>query len=241
MYRKDSPATIQTMFNEIAHRYDRTNQVLSFSLHKVWNRKLVRHFIQRARSPQILLDLCAGTGDIAFEFLKQTLPPSQVYLIDFSTAMLASAKQKAAQLVEAARHQLYYLETDVQRLPLSDNFADCASMAYGIRNVKDPSLCLSDVFRVLKPGGFFAILELTRPKSSILRFGHQLYLRTFLPLLGNWLTNNRDAYQYLCQSIESFIEPAELENLFKRQGFVKTECLPLTGGIATIILGQKPK
>lgn len=139
-----------------------------------------------------------------------------------------------------ARHQLSYIEADVQKLPLLDNFADCATMAYGIRNVQDPSLCIRDTFRVLKPGGSFGILELTRPRSPFLRKGHQFYLQIFLPLLGKWLTDNQQAYRYLCQSIETFIEPTEIENLFKQLGFIRTECRSLAGGIATLIMGNKP-
>lgn len=240
MYRKDSPLTIQSMFNSIAKRYDRANAILSLSLHKVWNRSLVRHVIKRAASHQVLMDLCSGTGDIAFEFLQKAPAPCHAYLIDFSSEMLAFAKRKEAQLPLAGRHQLSYLEADVQNIPLSDNLAHCATMAYGIRNVKDPSLCIQDVFRVLKPGGSFGILELTRPRSPLLRIGHQLYLHTILPLLGKWLTDNQQAYQYLCQSIETFIEPVEIKSLFKQHGFIRTECHSLAGGIATLILGNKP-
>lgn len=237
MYHKDSPATIQSLFNHIARRYDRTNAILSFSLHKIWNRTLVKTLLNRVKSPQILLDLCSGTGDIAFEFLRQVAQPCHAYLVDFSSEMLHYAKQKDP---HDPGHQLSYIEADVQNLPLSDHLAHCATMAYGIRNVKDPSRCIRDVFRVLKPGGSFGILELTRPPSRVLRIGHSMYLKTFLPLIGKWLTQNGDAYRYLRSSIETFIEPKEIENLFIQEGFMRTECRALAGGIATIIVGDKP-
>lgn len=241
MYQKNSPPTIQSMFNSIAKQYDRTNAILSFSLHKIWNRSLVRHLIKRNPSSHVLLDLCSGTGDIAFNFLQQTRTPCHAYLIDFSSEMLAFAKQKEARLSQRIPHQFSYIEADVQHLPLPDHFADCAAMAYGIRNVQDPSLCIRDVFRVLKPGGSFGILELTRPRSPLLRRGHQIYLHKFLPFLGKWLTNNQQAYQYLCQSIETFTQPSEIEKLFKFHGFIHTQCHSLAGGIATLILGDKPQ
>jgi demethylmenaquinone methyltransferase/2-methoxy-6-polyprenyl-1,4-benzoquinol methylase len=240
MYRKDSPQTIQLMFNSIARRYDLTNAVLSFSLHKRWNRTLIRHMMPLDFSSPILLDLCSGTGDIAFDYLRLATTASQAYLIDFSSEMLECAKRKAAQFSFGHAHQLSYVEADVQQLPFPDQFADCATMAYGIRNVQNPTRCLQDVFRVLKPGGCFGILELTRPHSKILRLGHQLYLRTVLPILGKWLTENKQAYQYLCQSIQAFLSPQELENLLKVNGFVHTQSYPLAGGIATIFLGYKP-
>lgn len=237
MYRKDCPQTIQTMFNSIAKRYDLTNAVLSLSLHKKWNRALVNLMLKN--HPHTLVDLCAGTGDIAIDFLNTTKNPCHAYFVDFSEAMLEHAKMKASKL-PFNQHELSFLEADVQQLPLPDQSADCATMAYGIRNVQHPSRCIKDVYRVLKPGGRFGILELTRPRSQILRFGHQLYLRTFLPLLGKWLTANQDAYQYLRNSINTFIAPEEIENLMKKEGFIQTQKYSLAGGIATILVGQKP-
>lgn len=239
MYRKDSPQTIQAMFNSIANRYDLANAVLSFSLHKRWNKTLVRRVLTPT-SPPVFLDLCAGTGDIAFHYLRTLTTPCHAYLIDFSSDMLEQAKRKAASLSLPAPHALSYLEADVQELPLPAQLADCATMAYGMRNVQQPARCLQDVFRVLKPGGCFGVLELTRPNNRLLRLGHQLYLRTFLPLVGKWLTANQQAYQYLCQSIDTFIAPQELENLFTAQGFVQTQRYSLAGGIATLIIGYKP-
>ncbi len=238
MYRKDNPQTIQLMFDRIAKRYDLTNAILSFSLHKRWNHALVCHTLQHDR-PHTVLDLCSGTGDIAFDYLHTSTHPCQAYLIDFSHEMLEQAKRKSTQF-PLQPHHISYLEADVQTLPLPDQLADCVTMAYGIRNVQSPSYCIREVFRVLKPGGCFGILELTRPNYRLLRLGHQIYLRTLLPILGKLLTDNKEAYQYLCQSIHHFIAPQELEDLLKSQGFVQTRCYSLTGGIATIFIGYKP-
>lgn len=237
MYQKDSPETIQAMFNHIANRYDLTNAVLSFSLHKRWNRSLVKH-VQHPPSP-IYLDLCSGTGDIAFDYLKRIPSSCHAYLIDFSSEMLECAKRKSSKS-SLNHHQISFLEADVQKLPLPNQFADCTTMAYGIRNVQNPSRCIQEIFRVLKPGGFFGILELTRPRYRLLRLGHTIYMRTILPLLGKWLTDNRQAYQYLCQSIQSFITPEELESLFSTYGFSQIKRHSLAGGIATILTGSKP-
>lgn len=239
MYRKDSPATIQSMFNNIAKRYDLTNAVLSFYLHKYWNRALIQH-VRHQNSYDILLDLCSGTGDIAFDYLRTAPSSCQAYLIDFSSEMLEYAKLKAYQQDLQSTHQLSYIEADVQHLPLPDQAANCATMAYGIRNVQNPALCFQEVFRVLKPGSCFGILELTRPRSRFLRWGHQIYLKTIMPFLGKWLTDNQQAYQYLCQSIQTFTTPEDLESLLITSGFNQTKIYPLAGGIATIIVGYKP-
>lgn len=239
MYHKESPTTIQSMFNSIAERYDLTNSILSLSMHKYWNRTLVR-----LTSPKItsatLIDLCSGTGDIGFEYLKKAKETCHAYLVDFSSEMLEHAKQKANQTGFSSLHQLEYIQADVQHLPLPDLAGDYATMAYGIRNVQNPSLCFKEVFRVLKPGGRFGILELTRPSSPLLRFGHRCYLNVFMPLIGKCLTNNEEAYRYLCQSIQTFTAPQELKILLEKSGFQEIEIHPLTGGIATIIIGKKP-
>lgn len=233
MYRKDSPSTIQSMFNSIAPRYDLTNSILSFSLHKIWNRSLVKRILNREPNPSHFVDLCAGTGDIAFELLKKS-PISKATLIDFSKEMLAKAKQK-----EPPGSPLAYIEADVHLLPLSNECADCAGMAYGIRNVQHPADCLREVHRILKPGGTFGILELTRPKLPLFQMGHRLYLTTLLPLFGRLCTRNQDAYRYLSNSIDTFIDPQEIENLMKNEGFIETARYSLMGGIATIITGNK--
>lgn len=237
-YNKNDPATIQSMFNSIAKRYDLTNAVLSLQMHKRWNRALVEAVGVPAKS-ETLLDLCSGTGDIALAYLQAAKPACTIYLVDFSAEMLACAKEKCKAL-ELTQHRLEFIEADVQALPLLDAVADSATIAYGIRNVKDPAKCFREVFRTLKLGGRFGILELTQPTNPVMRFGHSLYLRTMLPLLGKWLTANQEAYDYLRGSIHTFITPTKLEMLLQEAGFINTYRKPLGGGIATILFGQKP-
>jgi demethylmenaquinone methyltransferase / 2-methoxy-6-polyprenyl-1,4-benzoquinol methylase len=237
-YNKNDPSTIQSMFNSIAKRYDLTNAVLSMQLHKRWNRILVNSLLSRTQG-NVWLDLCSGTGDIAFQYLKTASHPCEVYFVDFCSGMLACAQSKVSTRC-SSYHHLHFIEADVQELPLQNNLSHYASMAYGIRNVKNPFICLKEVFRVLKPGGYFGVLELTQPENRFLKLGHHLYLRTALPLLGKWLTANEEAYQYLQNSIHTFIAPSELEKLFLKAGFIHTEKHSLSGGIATILIGQKP-
>ena len=236
-YTKNEPHTIQEMFDSIAKRYDLTNAILSFGLHHYWNQKLV----QALRQPEshTLIDLCSGTGDIAIRYLHSIPSPCSAYLVDFSAGMLAYAKSKIHPS-HMSRHKLEFIEADVQSLPLPSNLAECTSMAYGIRNVKEPVVCLREAFRVLKAGGKIGILELTRPRYSFLRLGHKLYLNTCLPLFGKWLTDNQKAYEYLRQSINTFIAPEELKELLENVGFTSIQCKPLLGGVATLFIGQKP-
>lgn len=236
-YSKQDPQTIQSLFGSIATQYDRTNSVLSFKLHKVWNGALIKA-ITEGSNPRSLLDLCCGTGEIAFTYLKKTPVRCHAYLLDFCEEMLQCAKVKAEEQL-LNHHTLTYLRADAQEIPLPKNSVEAVTMAYGIRNVKDTQKCLGEVYRVLQPGGCCAILELTQPQNRLLRFGHRCYLNYILPQVGRLMTRNQQAYQYLCQSIQSFIDPQELEKQMKRAGFTHTYRLPLHGGIATIIFGRK--
>lgn len=235
-YQKDQPATIQALFDSIAADYDRTNAIMSFQLHKRWNRELVRQVAKG--DPSRILDLCCGTGDIAFEFLLKAQRGKEAVLVDFSQKMLECAKAKASRL-PLQSHSLHYLQADVQDIPLPDQYTPCAVIAYGIRNVKDPSKCFREVYRVLQPGGAFGILELTRPSNFFLRIGHRLYLKTLLPLIGKWATRNQEAYQYLPSSINTFIPPQTLANQLEAAGFEVRSIKPLTGGIATLITASR--
>lgn len=229
MYNNTQPETIQKMFATIAKRYDRTNALLSFGLYTIWNRALVKAIGARFS----LLDLCAGTGDIAFAFLKKN-PNASALLLDFCPEMLDVAKHKGERL----KHRFQTIVADAQEIPLTQEF-DAITVAYGIRNVKNPANTFAGAFRLLKKGGVFGILELTRPTNPLLHFGHTLYLKTTLPLLGKWTGKNKEAYSYLSKSIASFSSPNELKEKLLKTGFYKVDRINLMGGSATILLAFK--
>jgi demethylmenaquinone methyltransferase/2-methoxy-6-polyprenyl-1,4-benzoquinol methylase len=231
-YTKGTPDSIKQLFGTIAPYYDRANQILSFGLHHFWNRSLVRAV---TRLPvNTLLDLCAGTGDIAFHFLRKN-PQATATLLDFCPEMLAVAKKKG----EPFFGRFATLQGDAQNIPFKDSSVDAVTVAYGIRNVHTIEICFREAYRVLREGGNFGILELTRPSSFPLRFGHSLYLKICLPLLGRLIASNQRAYTYLSQSIATFVSPEQIGLLLKKAGFSNIWQKPLTGGIATLIVGQK--
>jgi demethylmenaquinone methyltransferase/2-methoxy-6-polyprenyl-1,4-benzoquinol methylase len=238
MYTKEQPDTVQRMFSSIANRYDRGNALMSFSLHRLWNRLLVKRVVDGA-SEGLLLDLCAGTGEIAYTFMQRTKRKGRAILLDFCPEMLQCARDKAVENHFDAS-ALTFIEGDAQVIPLGDNSVDFVTIAYGIRNVQDPEKCLSEAFRVLKPGGRLGILELTRPKSRWLNMGHKIYLKTMLPLVGKLFWSNDGAQAYLRSTIQTFIDPAQLSELMRRAGFGTVAAEPLTGGIATVLTGDKP-
>lgn len=237
LYSKSNPSTIQSLFDAIAQRYDMTNTIMSLSLHKIWKKRLIKS-LEPKLSSHGFLDICAGTGEIAFCYLNRIKAPCSAYLVDFSSEMLKYAKKKEKKF-PLSHHTLHYLEADAHLLPLEDLSIDRAAMAYGIRNLHNPLMCLKEVLRVLKPGGAFAILELTVPRRKILQKGHQFYLKYVLPFIGKYCASNSQAYDYLQNSIRTFISPLEIENLLQLAGFSSTSQECLGGGIATIIKGTK--
>lgn len=239
IYHKNDPASIQNMFNSIARRYDTANAVLSFQMHKYWNRKLISLLLNPpSSSPLSFLDLCCGTGDIAIEFLKKSPIPCQAHLIDFCSNMLDCAKIKMSHS-QFKKHQIQYLEADAHAIPLPNESIHFTTLAYGIRNVKTPLTCIQEIYRILKPGGRLGILELTQPQNKLWSLAHRFYLKSILPITGKWLTHNHEAYQYLHNSIQNFIAPSELEKMMNQCHFTQTFRYSLAGGIATILIGTK--
>jgi demethylmenaquinone methyltransferase/2-methoxy-6-polyprenyl-1,4-benzoquinol methylase len=236
-YQKENPETIKAMFGSIAKQYDRTNGILSFQLHRKWNKSLIKKVQSKTNCSEIL-DLCCGTGEITFGILKNSKKPYEAFLLDFCSEMLSLAQQKAG-LLDLKSHTLHYFQADAQQIPLPDNSIDYVTIAYGVRNVKDPLKCAKEAFRVLRKDGAISILELTQPENLLLRLGHTLYLKTIIPLLGKLLTSNQEAYSYLQRSIKTFIPPRELEKILQLSGFQNVSRQSLTGGVATIISGIK--
>ncbi len=231
-YSAEEPASIQSLFNSIAKSYDRMNFILSMGLYRLWNRRLIN--AARSESGNDLLDLCAGTGEIAYGFLNKN-PQGHATLLDFSEEMIEIARQKGGDLTERCK----YCVADAEKIPFQENSFETITLAYGLRNIKEPLLCAQEGFRVLRKGGVFAILELTRPRFFILRSLHYLFLKTFLPLLGRLLANNEAAYKYLCDSINHFISPEEVQKMLLNTGFSTVKVTPLFGGVATLFLAKK--
>jgi demethylmenaquinone methyltransferase/2-methoxy-6-polyprenyl-1,4-benzoquinol methylase len=178
-----------------------------------------------------ILDLCCGTGDIAFKITQTSKRNPKLSLLDFAEEMIAIAKKR---LPEAS-----CIVGDAQMLPFHDARFDAVTLAYGIRNVQDEMKCLREVFRVLSPQGVLAIVELTRPQKP-LSWLHHIYLNTVLPLVGKWLCRNKQAYEYLQSSIQSFISPDELIEKARSIGFRCVKKRSLCFGIATLIVLEKP-
>lgn len=222
MYTGSAPETIRACFADIAKGYDRANAINSFGMHHLWNQKLVDCMGEGKQ----LLDLCAGTGEIARRYCASYRAAAT--LLDFCPEMLEIAKSKSPMFKT--------LVADAQQIPLTDSSYDAITIAYGIRNVKDRSACFQEVARLLTRDGRFGILELTRPNSMIMRSMHKIYTRTALPMIGKLVSGNSDAYRYLASSIQNFVMPTTLHQELKAANLTPIQTHSLAGGIATIII-----
>jgi len=221
----DASRKVREMFTEIAPRYDFLNHLLSLEQDRVWRARTARRLrpILQQRDARAL-DLCCGTGDLAFALARQG--PAQVIGADFSHAMLmrASAKSKPhASNAEARAGHPNFFEADALRLPFVDRSFDLVTTAFGFRNLANYESGLQEIRRVLKAGGTLAILEFTEPPPGLAGDLYRWYCRTVLPKIGGLLSGNPNAYKYLPASVARFFHPDELASLMRKAGFASVE------------------
>lgn len=222
---------VQSMFAQIAARYDTANDALSFGRHHAWRRRAVK--LSGARPGMSVLDCATGTGDLALAFKRAVGPSGEVVGTDFCEPMLRSAPAKAARARLAVRFEV----ADAMKLPFEGQRFDLSSISFGIRNVDDPSVCLQELARVVKPGGRVVVLEFGQPEGN---FGSlfRLYARFLMPLIGRLVTGNRAAYEYLPRTAASFPSGEPFIALMKKTGrFSQAAATPLMFGTAWVYVG----
>ena len=215
------------MFGGIARRYDLANHLLSCGCDLYW-RKRAASLVKQWNSTAIV-DLATGTGDLALS-LQRALRCSEVVGVDFSDEMLTIARRKGVRRLIAA---------DALALPFADRSFDCVTIAFGLRNIEDWHAAVREMARVLVGNGKLLIMEFSLPSLSVLRSVYRVYLHRILPIFGSLLTQKKNAYDYLGDSIEQFPGDAELLRLIEQQGFSEAMAEPLTGGIVTIYTATK--
>ncbi|MCB1215165.1 MAG: bifunctional demethylmenaquinone methyltransferase/2-methoxy-6-polyprenyl-1,4-benzoquinol methylase UbiE [Deltaproteobacteria bacterium] len=214
---------IQNIFNRIAPNYDKLNRVLSFNTDKGWRKKAIEQL--KDRPYPLILDLCAGTLDLSIE-LSQTYPNSQIIAVDFSLPMLESGRQK---IPDKTHIPLFC--GDGHRLPFQDDYFDSIICGFGIRNLDQKEQAVQEIRRVLKPGGRLVVLEFFKPSGILSKAFYQSYGRYVIPTLGGILGQDKAAYQYLQDSIQSFFSIQEYLDFLKKHGFQKTKSGALSGGV----------
>ncbi|KAI1841028.1 hypothetical protein JX265_010337 [Neoarthrinium moseri] len=242
------------VFHSVAESYDRMNDLMSFGWHRIWK----DHFVSSLNpglsshnppTPQNILDVAGGTGDIAFRMLHHAHqlnrnPDVRVTISDINTSMLAVGKQRSLKLPASQQTALSFLPADATVLPaaLAPNSFDLYTVAFGIRNFSNIPQALREAYRVLKPGGVFACLEFSKVGNPLLNAVYKRWSFSGIPMIGQLVAGDRDSYQYLVESIERFPSQDEFRDMIVDAGFVVggEGYENLTGGVAAIHKGMKP-
>lgn len=220
------PKYVKEAFSKIADRYVVTNHILSLGTDILWRKKVGR--IVKTWAPTELLDIATGTGDLALEFQK-VMPDCQVTGSDFCPEMLAYATSRGVQKT---------LVADALSLPFEDESFAVVTVAFGLRNMADYPKALSEMHRVLKPGGKLLILDFSLPTNA-LRTPYTFYLDKVLPHLAGFITQQPDAYHYLSDSIKAFPSGKVMKDLLASQGYSNPSSTPLSCGVASIYTAEK--
>jgi demethylmenaquinone methyltransferase/2-methoxy-6-polyprenyl-1,4-benzoquinol methylase len=221
------PVVVSEMFGAIARRYDLANHLLSCGCDFYWRKRAAE--IVAGWQPKRIVDLATGTGDLAL-VLEKKMPAAEIIAADFSEEMLAIAKHKGV------RHTIL---ADILALPFADRSFDCATIAFGLRNVQDWNAGVREIARVISDQGHVLVLEFSLPQLSILRGVYRFYLHRCMPVIGAILTKKKNAYDYLGDSIEQFPNGAAMVRLMEANGFTDAKAEPLSGGIVTIYTATK--
>lgn len=221
---------VQKMFANIAWRYDLANDILSFGIHRLWRKWAVRSLNLRENAR--VLDLCTGTGDVAFEIASQSKSGTSITGMDFVPEMLELARKKVSSQNIPSGVDLRFIEGDAMNVGLPEKSLDGVTISFGIRNVDDPLVCLTQLQRTLKPGGRLAILEFGQPQNKLFATVYWTYAKYILPRIGALITGNRAAYEYLPRTSQSFPSDKKFTALLKEAGFHDEHYRPLFGGIA---------
>lgn len=229
---------IQKVFDTVASRYDIMNDVMSGSLHRLWKKKLIE--FMRPRPDICILDVASGTGDIALNFYHACKPYQdsiQVHLLDANINMLQESYKKA--IDQGVLKNFYWTTSDAAHLPFADKTFDIYTIAFGLRNVTDRDRALREAHRVLKKGGTYLCLEFSKINSPLLRSLYHAYSSHVIPKLGQWIAGDKEPYEYLVESIETFDAPSILKDRLESTGFQHVSFQTLTGGITAIHQGIK--
>jgi len=225
---------VALMFDNISHRYDFLNRVLSMGIDIIWRKKAVA--ILAKSKPKLVLDVATGTGDFAIEALNAH--PDKIIGIDISAGMLEKGVEKIKRL--GLQNKIELQLGDSEGLKFENNTFDAAIVAFGVRNFENLHQGLSDMCRVLKPGANCIVLEFSKPKTFPIKQLYGFYFRNVLPRVGRAISQDAKAYSYLHESVQAFPEGEAFLAAMKKAGFEKTYQKPLTFGICSIYVGVKP-
>ena len=225
---------VRRIFSEIAPRYDLLNHLLSFNIDRAWRRKALAALDWQRKPNGTYVDVCAGTLDVSAQLARCEVFTGRIIGADFAEPMLRAGTGKVSAATVSP------VVSDALQLPMADNSASGAIVAFGIRNVADLDAGLREVFRVLEPGARFVILDFTTPRARAVRAFYQFYFNQVLPRIGAVVSGHRTAYTYLPRSVANFPPEDKLAERMRNAGFTDVQWRSLTFGIAAIHRGTKP-
>lgn len=219
---------VEQMFDNISGKYDELNHILSMGIDVGWRKKVVK--IIKNQNPKTVLDIATGTGDLAIMMAKAT--DAKITGFDLSAGMLEVGRKKIAELNLESRIEM--IQGDAEKMPFEDNSFDCITVAFGVRNFENLKNGLDEIYRVLRPGGKFVILEFSQPQSFPMKQLYSFYSKNILPMIGKKISKDKSAYTYLPESVKAFPYGEEMKKILKNSNFIKTTDKKLTFGISSI-------
>lgn len=224
---------VTRMFDNISGKYDGLNRVISFGIDIKWRKKVVN--IIGATKPNNILDIATGTGDLAISFASTSA--EKIVGLDLSPGMLEVGKEKVSRL--NLDDKIEMVIGDSEALPFDSGSFDAVSVAFGVRNFENLEKGLSEIYRVLKPGGIFVVLETSVPTKAPYKQGYQFYTNAILPVIGKVFSKDKSAYSYLSKSASLFPHGEAFNNILRKIGFINVEDKPQTFGAASIYVASK--
>lgn len=231
---------VHKLFSRIALKYDLLNDLMTLGLHRFWKRELVKHASQSLlgiKSARVA-DLCTGTGDIA-ELWIQDSRVKEIIAIDTCAAMLQTGYRKLEEKYKGAPPKIHMIEADSLAIPEKDSSFQAITVGFGLRNVSDLDLAISEIYRVLKPGGYFASLDLGHPEIPLIGFLYKKIFLSLIPMLGSIFAKDKIAYQYLVKSLDTWPSQRELTQGLYKLGFKKAYYKNLLLGTIAIVVAEK--
>jgi demethylmenaquinone methyltransferase/2-methoxy-6-polyprenyl-1,4-benzoquinol methylase len=232
-YDEKRAPKVREMFSRLAGRYDLVNDVMSFGLHRIWKEETVRLGLDGRRGVVRWLDLCCGTGDLFFRAERENV---HVFGADFTMPMLAVARARQIEEQKTSR----FLQADALRLPFPDGVFDVVSMGYGLRNLADPLKGLTEIRRVLAPGGRAVILDFGKPENPVAGALYHSFLYTMMPAVGWIFHGDPQTYLYIPESLKRYPGQRGVEEMMRRTGFVQARYEERLLGTMGINIGEAP-
>jgi len=224
---------VEQMFDTISKDYDGLNRIISFGIDVKWRKKVIR--LIKERDPKQILDIATGTGDLIISLAESEA--EQLIGLDLSDGMLEIGRQKISKKDLDGRIEM--IQGDSEAIPFENNSFDAITVAFGVRNFEHLEKGLSEIYRVLKPGGIFVVLETAVPTKTPYKQGYTIYSKYILPVIGRLFSKDPKAYKYLCESASVFPFGERFNNILRKIGFKDVKDLPQTFGVASIYTASK--